>query len=102
MCQSNWENCTILKYAKDMKTKDMIIDFRKNDPMHKVTYIKGQTVESVQSYKYLGTIIDSKLSFEANCEAVCRKGHQRLFFLRKLCIFYIDKTLLIMFYHKYI
>ncbi len=29
--------------------------------MHTVTYIKGQTVESVQSYKYLGTIIDSKL-----------------------------------------
>ncbi len=55
----------------------MIIDFRKNVPMHKVTYIKGQTVDSVQSYKYLGTIIDSKLSFEANCEAVCRKGHQR-------------------------
>ncbi len=80
----------------------MIIDFRKNVPMHKVTYIKGQTVDSVQSYKYLGTIIDSKLSFEANCEAVCRKGHQRLFFLRKLCKFHIDKTLLIMFYHAYI
>ncbi len=97
MCQSNWENCTILKYADDtvivsllqngetghgpaisdfvewceeshlhlnvLKTKDMIIDFRKNVPMHKVTYIKGHTVESVQSYKYLGTIIDSKLSF---------------------------------------
>ncbi len=74
----------------------MIIDFRKNVPMHKVTYIKGQ------SYKYLGTIIDSKLSFEANREAVCRKGHQRLFFLRKLCTFHIDKTLLIMFYHSYI
>ncbi len=29
--------------------------------MHKVTYIKGQTVECVQSYKYLGTIFDSKL-----------------------------------------
>ncbi len=79
----------------------MIIDFRKNVPMHTVTYIKGQTVESVQSYKYLGTIIDSKLSFEANREAVCRKGHQRLFFLRKLCKFHIDKTL-IMFYHTYI
>ncbi len=70
--------------------------------MHKVTYIKGQTVDSVQSYKYLGTIIDSKLSFEANREAVCRKGHQRLFFLRKPCKFHIDKTLLIMFYHTYI
>lgn len=137
MCQSNWENCTILKYADDtvivsimlqngetghgpaisdfvewceefhlhlnvLKTKDMIIDFRRNVHMHKVTYIKDQIVESVQSYKYLGTIIDSKLSFGANCEAVCRKGHKRLFFLRKLCKFHIDKTLLIMFYNVYI
>jgi len=49
-----------------LNAKDMIIDFRKNVCMDKVTYIKGETEECVQSYKYLGTIIDSKLSFEAN------------------------------------
>ena len=61
------------------KTKDMIIDFRKQPPSHVVTTIKGQTVELVQSYKYLGMIIDTKLTFDENCEAVCKKGHQRLF-----------------------
>ncbi len=50
-----------------LKTKDMIIDFRKKVPMHKVTYIKGQTVECVQSYKYLGTIFDSKLCMSVLC-----------------------------------
>lgn len=136
MCQSNWENRVILKYADDtvivsllkngetghgpvitdfvewceesqlhlnvLKTKDMVIDFRRNVNTHEVTTIKGQAVECVQSYKYLGTIIDSKLSFEGNCEAVCKKGHQRMFFLRKLCKFHIDKTLLILFYRAYI
>jgi len=52
----------------------MVIDFRKNVNMHEFTSIKGETVECVQSYKHLGTIIESKLSFEANCEMVCKKG----------------------------
>ena len=61
------------------KTKDTVIDFRKLAHKHfEDTLIKGQTVECVQSYKYLGTIVDSKpqtvnkeykLNFEANSEA---------------------------------
>jgi len=88
MCHSHLEKRVVLKYADDtvivslLKNnenshgriindfvewcEDMIIDFRKNVCMDKVTYIKGETEECVQSYKYLGTIIDSKLSFEAN------------------------------------
>lgn len=84
------------------KTKDMIIDFRRHAHTHQVTTIKGQAVECVQSYKYLGTIIDSKLNFEENCEAVCKKGHQRLFCLRKLSYFHIDKTMMILFYRAFI
>ena len=34
-----------------------------------VENIKGQAVEYVKSHKYLGVIIVSKLSFDANCEA---------------------------------
>lgn len=59
------------------KTKDMITDFGRH--AHKVTHIKGQTVKCVQSYQYLRTIIRSKLDFEANSEAVCKKGPQHLF-----------------------
>ncbi len=136
MCQSKWENRTILKYADDTfiaselqgnktshgpiiddfikwceesylqlnlsKTKDMIIDFRKQAHPHEVTSIISQKIESVQSYKYLGTIIDSKLNFEVNCEAVCKKGHKRLFCLRKLAHFHIDRTMMILFYRAFI
>ena len=77
----------------------MVIDFRKKNPD---TSIKGQTVQCVQSYKYLGMIIDSKLTFETNCEAVCKKWHQHLFCLRKLSRFHIDKSIMTLFYHAVI
>ncbi len=57
-------------------TKDT--DFRRKTHTNDVTVSKGQTTECVQSYKYLDTIVDDKLGFEANCEAVCTKGHQLL------------------------
>ncbi len=69
--------------------------------MNDVTVIKGQTVEYAQSYKYLGTITDSKLNFEADCEAVCKKAHQRLYCLRKLSYFHIDRTITTMFYRVF-
>ena len=56
-----------------LKTKDMIIDFRKNASPHDVTTIITQPVQYVDSYKYLGTIIDFKLNFEENCIAVCKR-----------------------------
>ena len=55
-------------------------------------------MERVDNYKYLGTIIDNKLNYETNCEAVFKKGNQRLHCLRKLCSFHIDSKMLTMFY----
>ena len=83
------------------KTKDMHIDFGKKSRCV-ATSMKGQLVEQVKSYKYLGTIIDSKLNFQENCEAVCKKGQQRLHCLRKLCQFNVDKTMMILFYRSFI
>jgi len=56
----------------------------------------------VESYKYLGTIIDKRLRFDLNTEAICKKGQQRLYCLRKLRSFNIDKTLMELFYKSYI
>ncbi len=44
----------------------MVIDFRKHARTPEDTIIKGQTVEPVETYKYLGTISDSSLRFDAN------------------------------------
>lgn len=80
----------------------MIIDFRTHAFDHVTTTIKGQVVGRVESYKYLGTVIDSKLSFELNCEMVCKKGHQRLSCLRKPSKFNIDRHMLTLFCYAFI
>lgn len=81
------------------KTKEIIVDFRRKK---KTTIpdlkINGQSVERVSEYKYLGTVIDDQLTFDANTKYTVRKLQQRLFFLRKLNSFNIDKTILEMFY----
>jgi len=57
------------------KTKD--VNFRKPSRAKELTIIKGQTVDCVENYKYLGTIIANKQNLEVNCEAVYKKGIQR-------------------------
>lgn len=84
MCQSSYDNGTIIKYADDSvivsllpenetshcpviddfihwceesylqlnlsKTKDMVIDFSRNNSMNEATLMKGQTIEYVQTF----------------------------------------------------
>ena len=76
----------------------MVFDFRVHPvPLTPVT-MNNAPIEIVQEYKYLGTIIDSKLTWNANTNARSAKAHQRLYFLRKLRSFKVDKTLQILFY----
>ncbi len=64
--------------------------------------INGQEIEFVTEYKYLGSIIDGKLCFESNTSLLCKKGQQRLYCLRKLAKFNVDKTLLTLFYRSFV
>lgn len=84
------------------KTKDMCIDFRHKACTPSLTNINGQDIEIVQQYKYLGSIIDDKLSFNSNTDMLCKKGQQRLYCLRKLARFQVDKSLMTMFYRSFI
>ncbi|KAI3367054.1 hypothetical protein L3Q82_009687, partial [Scortum barcoo] len=45
--------------------------------------IKGDCVEVVHTYKYLGVQLDDKLDWTANTDALCSKGQSRLYFLQK-------------------
>lgn len=47
-------------------------------------------------------MIDSKLKFDINTKMICKKGQQRLFFLRKLNSFNVDKVILSLFYKSFI
>lgn len=63
----NWcSNNSLILNRK--KTEEMIIDFRKNSSLSPVI-MNDTTIESIQEYKYLGTITDSKLTWNANTNA---------------------------------
>ena len=36
--------------------------------------IKGQQVEQVSSFKYMGTVLDGKLTFTENCDSIYKKS----------------------------
>lgn len=80
------------------RSKNICIDFRRHTSDKDSTSIKGQTVECVGSYAYLGATIDSKLTFVAHCEFGCEKANQRLHCRRRLSSFRVDRKLLTMLY----
>ncbi len=58
-----------------LKTKEMIIDFRKNSTVISPVVINDHVVEVVHQLKSLGTVIDEKLTFEAHVDAVGKRAH---------------------------
>ena len=84
------------------KTKEMIIDFRRNPAAVSDLFINDVKVERVTEYRYLGTIIDNKLSFNANTEAIHKKCQPRLYCLQKLRSLSVNKSVLNAFYRCFI
>ena len=84
------------------KTKELVIDFRRNPDVVPDLFIDGVKVERVNEYKYLGTIIDSKLNFSANSHAIHRKCQSRIYCLQKLRSLHVDSHILQTFYTSFI
>ena len=57
----NWCDKNYL-YLNVSKSKEVCIDFRKNQRCPKPVYIKGEAVGRVETYKYLGVVFESKLN----------------------------------------
>ena len=66
------------------KTKEMIVDFRKQQRVHPPIYINGTTVEKVESFRFLGVHITDKLKWTTHTDSVVKKEQQSLFNLRRL------------------
>ena len=71
-------------------------------PLSQPLMIKGQTVETVSTFKYLGTVVDENLTFTDNVEYIYKKAQQRLFLLRKLRSFNISAEVLQLVYRSLI
>ena len=80
------------------KTKEMIIDFRKNKTAMPPLVIGEQQVERVDSFKFLGTTIANTLKWDINAEIIAKKAQQRMLFLCQLKKFRVNKTILTQFY----
>ena len=83
------------------KTKELVVDYRrsKKRPPTPIT-IRGEEVEAVDNYKFLGVHINNKLDWTDNTEALYRKGQSNLYFLRRLRSFKVCNRLLQMFYQS--
>ena len=80
------------------KTKEMIIDFRRNKPFYEPIIIDETEVEQIDVFKFLGIYITNDLTWHFNCTELLKKARQRLYFLRVLSSFKVNKDILVNFY----
>ena len=78
------------------------MDFRRNKPLLSSVCIGGTDVDLVDTYKYLGMVLDNKQEWIAKMEAVYKRGLSRLYFLRRLRSFNVCNRMLQMFYQSVI
>ena len=64
-----------------IKTKEMIVDYRKK---RAPILINGAAVEQVESFKFLGVHITIKLTWSKHTKTVVKTARQNLFPLRRL------------------
>jgi hypothetical protein len=71
------------------KTKEFIVDFRKQRREHALIRIHRTAVERVSSLKFLGVHITEDVSCTNNTTTLVKRTRQRLYFLRWLKKFYM-------------
>ena len=80
-CQDNNLSLNVIK------TKEMIVDYRKRRANHAPILIDRPVVEQVESFKFLGVHITNKLSWSKHTKTVVKRARQRLFPLTRLKLF---------------
>ena len=84
------------------KTKEMLIDFRKKSVPPDLVRIKDSVVERVETYKYLGVYLESTLCWSVHIDSLIKKLNVRMYCLRKLSTFGVNRKILLMFYNSVI
>ena len=77
-CQDNTLSLNVIK------TKQMIVDYRKRRTEHAPILIDRAAVEQVESFKFLGVHINNKLEWSKHTKTVVKRARQSLFPLRNL------------------
>ena len=86
------------------KTKELCLESKRaTDPsLLRPVQISSENIEQVNSFKYLGLIIDENLTFTDHVNATVNKSNQRLHILRKLRSFNVSSHVLSMVYNSII
>ncbi len=95
------EVSTLTKWCQPLnidKTKELVVDIRRQSRVHTPISIDKTPVERVNSFKFLVVNITEYLTWSAHTDAVLKKAHQCLFFLRRLRKFGISPSILRSFY----
>ena len=82
------------------KTKEMLIDFRRTSTEPEPIVIKGMEVERASEYKYLGVMLDNKMTWEIQIDQIIKKLNSRMCCLRKMSSFHVRPEILKMFYNS--
>ena len=68
----------------ELKTKEMLFSNLRHNPSPPPATVHYKEIERVCEYRYLGTILTSKLSFTLNTDCIVKKANKRLYIMRKL------------------
>ncbi len=63
-----------------LKTVEMIVDFRRNPPALPPLTIMNNTVNAVESFRFLGTTISQDLKWDTHIDSIVKKAQQRMYF----------------------
>ncbi len=83
-----------MKWCDDNFLDLNVIDFRRDCLKPAVSVIHSENVETVESYKYLGTVFDFNLKFDINLESLVKQGQKRIYLLWKLDSLNVRRTIL--------
>ncbi|XP_041841970.1 uncharacterized protein LOC121640325 [Melanotaenia boesemani] len=89
------ENHLLLNVSK---TKELIVDFRKQQRSLHPLLISGSEVERVDTFRYLGVTISQDLTWTQHITTTVKKARQRLYLLRRLRDFKLPLRVLKNFY----
>ena len=70
--------------STSVRTKEMIVDYRKRGSDHASIHIDGPAVEQVESFTFLGGQITKGLNWSKHTQTVMKKVQKHLFPLRRL------------------
>jgi len=76
----------------------MVVDFQKNPAPPATITLCDSPVDTVESFRFLGTTITQDLKWELNISSITKKAQQRMYFLRQLKKFNLPKTMMVYFY----